>query len=197
MIWSEVWSTWQDNALKLSELGLFGQGQGRQCCPDPSAGFPKNVSIQLQQNEIKDLLSIWSLGQRSWSVKCGTEFSLPLTEMSCCEVSAASAFSRAGIAEVCMAVTLTGGAAGEAPLARLTVRALPPGGSLSALTLACNWVTLVAQWAVGVAVTGWVGEFRGLYSVFFPKHEYIYLYIFINTAALPMSHTHIYMKVCV
>lgn len=44
-----------------------------------------------------------------------------------------------------MAVALTGAAAGEAPLAWLAVGALTPGGSLPALTLAYNWVTLVAQ----------------------------------------------------
>lgn len=64
------------------------------------------------------------------------------------------ALPSAGVTDVCMAVTLTAAAAGEAPLAWLAVWALTPGGSLPALTLACNWVTLVAQRALWVAVTG-------------------------------------------
>lgn len=74
--------------------------------------------------------------------------------MSCCEVPAVVTLSGAGVTEVSMAVTLTGAAAREAPLSWLAVRALTPGGSLPALTLTGDRVTLVTQGALRVAVTG-------------------------------------------
>lgn len=74
--------------------------------------------------------------------------------MSCGVVPAVSTFPSAGVTDVCVAVTLTGATAGEAPLARLAVRAPTPSGSLPALAPACHWVTLVAQRTLGVAVTG-------------------------------------------
>lgn len=78
----------------------------------------------------------------------------PFAEVTRCVVPAASALSCPGVTEVGVAVTLTGAAAGEAPLARLAVGALAPGGSLPARTLTCNRVTLVVEGALWVAVTG-------------------------------------------
>lgn len=74
-----------------------------------------------------------------------------------CAVPAASARPRPGLTDVCVAVALTGAAAGEAPLAWLAVRALAPGGSLSARALTCDRVALVAHGAVRVAVTSCTG----------------------------------------
>lgn len=61
---------------------------------------------------------------------------LPFTQVSCRVVPAVPALPGAGVTGVGVAVTLAGAAAGEAPLAWLAVRALPPGGSRPALALA-------------------------------------------------------------
>lgn len=153
MIWLEVWSAWQEWPLKWFEPGLPGQGQGRQCSPEPSTGFPKNPSTQL--GRMRHSASVWQDGWRE--VQTVTERFLPLTEVSCCVVPAVFTLPGAGVTEVCVAITLTGAAAGEAPLTWLAVWALTPRGSLPALALACNWVTLVAHGALWVAVTGWKG----------------------------------------
>lgn len=63
---------------------------------------------------------------------------LPFTVASCSVVPAVSTFSSVRITEVCVAVALTGAAAGEAPLAGLAVGALPTHGSLFAAALACS-----------------------------------------------------------
>lgn len=93
---------------------------------------------------------------------CG--LALPLAQVPCRAVPAARALSGAGVTEVGVAVALAGAAAGEAPLARLAVGALAARGSGTALALARRWVTLVAQRALRVAVTGWglEGENKGV-----------------------------------
>lgn len=91
--------------------------------------------------------------------------SSPFTETSRRVVPAAPALPCLGVAQVCVAVALAGSAAGEAPLARLAVGALAPSGSLSAGALACNWVALVANRALWVAVTGWKREERRAHSL--------------------------------
>lgn len=82
---------------------------------------------------------------------------VPLAEVSRRAVPAVRTLSGAGVTEVGVAVTLAGAAAGEAPLARLAVGALASHGSGPALALARHWVTLVAQRALWVTVTGWEG----------------------------------------
>lgn len=83
---------------------------------------------------------------------------LPFTLPSCGVVSAVSALSSVGVAEVCVAVALAGAAAGEAPLASLAVGALPAHGSVFASALACGGVALLFQGALRVAVAGWKRE---------------------------------------
>lgn len=46
---------------------------------------------------------------------------LLFTQVSCSVVPAVSTFSSVGVTQICMAITLTGATAGEAPLAGLAV----------------------------------------------------------------------------
>jgi len=70
-------------------------------------------------------------------------------------VAAAAALPGLGVAGVRVPVAVAGPAGGEAPLARLAVGALAPRGPLPARTLARGRVALVADRALGVAVTRW------------------------------------------
>lgn len=105
----------------------------------------------------RHLPSIWKPGPK-WSQSW--QWSLLFTGVSCCVVPAVSTLPGVGVTYFCMAVTLTGPAVGETPLAWLAVWALTASGSLPAMALACNWVTLVAKWTLRVAVAGWIGGGR-------------------------------------
>lgn len=80
---------------------------------------------------------------------------LPLAQVPRRTVPTADALSGAGVTEVSVAIAMAGAAAGEAPLARLAVRALATRGPRTTLALARHRVTLVAQRALWVAVTSW------------------------------------------
>lgn len=75
MIWFEVWSASQECPLKWSEAGLPGQGQGRQCSPEPSTGFPKKPFTHLGHMRETSTISLMTRDEIRYRLKVRDPYS--------------------------------------------------------------------------------------------------------------------------